>query len=48
MLKETMTGIPEVYTKHDDVWKGSVLGKFVEVTFPRTDSRASGVLQLVH
>ena len=43
-----MTGVPEVSTEHDDVCKGCVLGKFVKASFPRSDTRSKGVLDLVH
>ena len=38
----------EVSTEHDDVCKGCVLGKFVKASFPRSDNRSKGVLDLVH
>ena len=34
--------------EHDDACKGCVLGKFVKETFPRSDTRSKGVLDLVH
>jgi len=48
MLKETVTGVPELGTKHDDVCKGCVLGKYAKATFPRSDNREDGVLGLIH
>ena len=47
-LRETVTGVPEVSTEHDDVCKGCVLGKFAKASFPRSDTRSKGVLDLVH
>jgi len=44
MLKETVTGVHELGTKHDYVCKGCVLGKYANATFPRSDNRADGVL----
>ena len=35
-------------TEHDDVYKGCMLGKFVKASFPRSDTRSEGVLDLVH
>ena len=43
-----MIGILEVSTEHDDVYKGCMLGKFVKGSFPRSDTRSEGVLDLVH
>ncbi|KAH9291809.1 hypothetical protein KI387_043002 [Taxus chinensis] len=48
LLRETVTGVPEVSTEHDDVCKGCVLGKFAKASFPRSDNRSKGVLDLVH
>ena len=47
-LHETMTSVREVSTEHDNVCKGYVLGKFVKASFPRSDTRSEGVLDLVH
>lgn len=41
-------GIPEVSTEHNDACKGCVLGKFSKATFPSSDSRNKGVLELIH
>ena len=46
-LCETVIGVPEVSTEHDDVCKGCVLGKFVKASFPRSDTRSNFVLDLV-
>ena len=35
-------------TEHDDVCKGCVLGKFAKASFPMSDTRSRGVLDLVH
>lgn len=43
-----MTSVPEVSTEHDDVCIGCVLGKFSKETFPRSDKREKGVLDLIH
>lgn len=48
LLHEIVTGVPEVSTKHDDVCMECVLGKFAKATFPRSDTRSKGVLDLVH
>ena len=48
LLHEMVTGVPEVSTEHDDACKGCVLGKFAKASFPRSDIRSEGVLDLVH
>jgi len=48
MLKEIVKGVPELSTEHDDGRRGCVLGKYAKATFPRSDSKSEGVLQLVH
>ena len=37
LLTETMIGIPEVSTEHNDVCKGCVLGMFAKATFPTSE-----------
>ena len=39
LLRETVIGVPEVSTKHDDVCKGCVLWKFMKESSPRSDTR---------
>jgi len=48
LLREIVIGVPELSMEHDDVCRGCVLRKFAKVAFPRSDNRASGVLQLIH
>ena len=48
LLREIVIGVLDVNTEHDDVCKGCVLGKFVKASFPRSDTRSKGVLDLVH
>ena len=48
LLREMVTGVLKVSTKHDDVCKGCVLGKFAKASFLRSDTRSEGVLDLVH
>ena len=47
LLCEMVTGVPKVSTKHDDVCKGCMLGKFAKASFPRSDTKYKGVLDLV-
>jgi len=48
LFRETVTRVPEVSTERDDVCRGCVLGKFAKETFPRSDRRATHVLELIH
>ena len=46
MLKETVTGIPELGTVHDDVCKWCVPRKYAKAIFSRSDNIANGMLGL--
>jgi len=48
ILKETVTGVPVLTTKHDDTCSGCVLGKYVKATYSRSNNRAQSVLGLIH
>ena len=48
MLRETVTGVPELGTEHDDVCRGCILGKYDKVAFPRSDNIEYDVLGLIH
>jgi hypothetical protein len=48
VLKEIVTGLPESSIEHNDVCKGCALGKYAKTTFPSSDSRSKGILDLVH
>jgi hypothetical protein len=48
VLKEIVTGLPVLSTKHNDVCKGCALGKYGKTTFPSNDGRLKGLLDLVH
>lgn len=39
MLRETVTGVPKLGTKPDDMCKRCVLGKYAKETFPRSDNK---------
>jgi hypothetical protein len=47
-LREAVTGVPQLSTKHQDVCRGCALGKFTKASFPSSDTRSTGVLDLVH
>lgn len=48
MLKETVTGVIVLTTKHDDTCRGFVLGKYAKAAYSRSNNRAKSVLQLIH
>ena len=48
ILQKTVTGVPELSTKRDDVCKGCVLGKYAKATYQRSNNRNKGVLDLIH
>jgi hypothetical protein len=47
-LGEIVTGVPQFSLEHQDVCRGCVLGKFSKASFPSSDSRSAGILDLVH
>jgi hypothetical protein len=47
-LREVVTGVPQFSLEHQDVCRGCVLGKFTKASFPSSDNRSVGVLDLVH
>ena len=40
ILKKTVTTVPYLSTKRDDVCKGCVLGKYTKEAYPRSRNRA--------
>jgi transposase InsO family protein len=48
VLKEIVTGLPDFSTKHHEVCKGCAMGKYTKTTFPNSDSRTGGILDLIH
>jgi hypothetical protein len=47
-LREVVTGVLQISTEHQDVFKGCALGKFTKASFPSSDTRSTGILDLVH
>jgi hypothetical protein len=47
-LREVVTGVPQISTEHQDVCIGCALGKFTKASFPSSDTRSAGILDLVH
>jgi transposase InsO family protein len=48
VLREMVTGVPDFSSKHHELCKGCALGKYTKTAFPRNDSRAAGILDLIH
>ena len=47
-LRKMVIGFPEILIDHDGVCKGWVLGKLAKSSFPNSESRSKGILDLVH
>ena len=47
-LKKVVTSLLEFKVQHDGVFQGCALGKNVKKSFPDSDSRAKGILDLIH
>ena len=47
-LREVVTRVPQISIEHQDVCKGCALGKFAKASFPSSDTRSAGILDLVH
>ena len=43
-----VTGMPEVSPKHEGICKGCALGKNTKKSFPISNSRSKGILDLIH
>jgi hypothetical protein len=48
ILREIVTGLPNFNIEHQGVCKGCTLGKHAKVTFPRSEHKSKGILDLVH
>jgi hypothetical protein len=48
LLREMVTGVPNFSSDHHELFKGCALGKYTETAFPSSDSRAAGILDLIH
>jgi hypothetical protein len=47
-VRKTVTGLPEFKVDHEGVCNGSAQGKNIKNPFPKRDSKAEGVLELIH
>jgi transposase InsO family protein len=47
-VSKAVTGLPELKVDHEGVCNGCAQGKNIKNTFPKRDSKAEGVLELIH
>jgi hypothetical protein len=47
-LKRMVTWLPELQVEHDGIFRGCALGNNSKGSFPSSDSRSKGILDLVH
>jgi hypothetical protein len=43
-----VTRVPQISAKHRDVCRGCAFSKFTKASFPSSDTRLAGILDLVH
>jgi hypothetical protein len=48
VLREMVTGVPDFSSEHHELCKGCALGKYTKTAFLSSDSRAAGILDLIH
>ena len=48
MLRYIVIGLPEFSTEHNEICRGCALGKYTNTAFTSSDSRSTGVLDLIH
>jgi transposase InsO family protein len=48
LLRQMVTGLPEFSLDQQGVCKGCALGKNVKATFPSSETRSKGILDLIH
>jgi transposase InsO family protein len=48
VLREIVIGVPYFSTEHQELCKGFDLGKYTKTSFPSSDNRAAGILDLIH
>jgi hypothetical protein len=48
VLREMVTGVPDFSSEHHELCKGCALGKYTKTAFSSNDSRAAGILDLIH
>jgi hypothetical protein len=48
IVSKMVTGLPEIQVEHEGICKGCAQGKNVKKPFPSSDSKAKGVLDIIH
>ena len=48
LASKAVEGLPEIQEKHDGVCKGCAKGKNTKNTFPSSESKAKGILGIIH
>ena len=48
LSRKVVEGLPEIQAKHEGVCKGCAKGKNTKKTFPSRESKAKGILEIIH
>ena len=48
LASKAVEGLPEIQSKHDGICKGCVKGKNTKNTFPSSDNKEKGILQIIY
>jgi hypothetical protein len=48
VLKEMVMGVLDFSSEHHEICKGCILGNYTKTAFPSSDSKAAGILDLIH
>ena len=47
-LRNMVTGLPMLHVDHDGICRGCALGNNTKGSFPKSESRSNGILDLIH
>ena len=48
LARKAVEGLPEIQEKHDGICKGCAKGKNTKKTFPSSERKAKGILEIIH
>ena len=48
LARNAVEGLPEIQAKHDGLCKGCAKGKNTKKTFPSSERKAKGILEIIH
>ena len=48
LASKAVEGLPKIQAKHEGVYKGCAKGKNTKKTFPSSESKAKGILEIIH